>query len=378
MTPDPNSKAFIRNEIPEDAVDDVLKYKEIYDLLRANASACVWPYINENNLSLVYNTYTGKVEIEIKFTDENKHTHRFFLKTDKYRDYVATCEYLFEGGIEAPVTTFRSYAEWLMVQLWDYDYNSYLCHCDRGINFEQPLDKGYKAISTVLDIVTNNIKPIEWFLSDEPVWQFHTTYCDLSVILPLLQEEATKGRWKDVKPGNFWLACNKDSALICLDYLENGKYAMRFHLGMTKDGFAAEATDKFIDMYYRFDVYASNNYLREYYLQQNREFVKIANLILDIPFQWHALFAHGDEGFYINTYREYAFQKYCLMLDCIIPLKDNFEATERFIAPELLEKKKNFEDAVSMEFDIVEENGPNLIFTHGKYVPGTWELVYGY
>lgn len=194
----------------------------------------------------------------------------------------------------------------------------------------------------MLDIVTNNIKPIDWFLSKEPVWQLYRTYYDLCKILPLLQEEASKSRWKDVVPENFRLVRNNDYALICLDYTDNRNYTMQFRLGMTKTGFAAERTDKFMDMFYRFENHAPNEELREYFDKENREFSKIANIILEIPFSWKALLFHSDDGFYINTYRENAFQKYCLMLDWIIPFKNRYEATELYFTPELLETKNNW------------------------------------
>ncbi len=223
-------------------------------------------------------------------------------------------------------------------------------------------------MSKMLDIVTNNIKPIDWFLSKEPVWQFYRTYYDLCKILPLLQEEASKGRWKDVVPENFRLIRNSDCALICLDYTDNRNYTMQFRMGMTKTGFAAERTDKFMDMFYHFENHAPTDDLREYFDNENREFSKIANIMLEIPFSWKALLFHSDDGFYINTYRENAFQKYCLMLDWIIPFKNRYEATELYITSELLETKKQLEASLSTDFEIAKEQESDLIFSHGHFI----------
>lgn len=220
----------------------------------------------------------------------------------------------------------------------------------------------------MLDIVTNNIKPIDWFISKEPIWQFYRTYYDLQRMLPLLQEEAAKERWRDVKPENFRLIRNADCALICLDYTDNRNYTMQFRVGMKTEGFAAERTDKFMDMFYHFENHAQNEETYEYFEEQNREFSEIANIVWDVPFKWKALFFHSEDSFYINTYREYAFQKYCLMLDCIIPLKDQYEATRPFISSELLAQKRDLELALSTEFEISDGQEPDYIFSHGHYV----------
>ena len=56
------------------------------------------------------------------------------------------------------------------------------------------------------------------------------------------------------------------------------------------------------------------------------------------------------------------------MLDCIIPLKDQYEATKPFISSELLSCKKDLEIALSTELEISEEQEPDYIFTHGHYI----------
>ena len=366
MTPNPDSPKFIRHEIPDNASVRALRLREDYKLLRANIEACAWPHITSGCLRLDYNTYDGRVRITVGFTDKNKHSHTFSILS--YRGKRLQCEYEFEGSVDAPVVSFRSYAEWLMLQLWRYEIDAELCKCDRGLIISANIDNAYNVMSKMLDIVTNNIKPIDWFLSKEPVWQFYRTYYDLCKMLPLLQEEASKGRWKDVVPEDFRLVRNADCALICLDYTDNRNYTMQFRLGMTKTGFATERTDKFMDMFYHFENHAPNDELRAYLDKENREFSKIANIMLEIPFSWKALLFHSDDGFYINTYRENAFQKYCLMLDWIIPFKNRYEATELYVASELLEMKKRLETSLSTDLEISKEQEPNLIFSHGHFI----------
>ena len=366
MTPNPDSPKFIRHEIPDNASIRTLRLREDYKLLRANIEACVWPHITSGCLRLDYNTYDGRVRITVGFTDKNKHSHTFSILS--YRSKRLQCEYEFEGSVNVAVVSLRSYAEWLMLQLWQFKIDAELCKCDRGLVISTNIDNAYNVMSKMLDIVTNNIKPIDWFLSKEPVWQFHQTYNDLLKILPLLQEEASKNRWKDVKAENFRLVRNADCALICLDYTDSLNYTMQFRLGMTWAGFASERTDKFMDMFYHFENHAPNEELREYFDKENREFSKIANAILEIPFSWKALMFHSDDGFYINTYRENAFQKYCLMLDLIIPFKNRYEATEAYIAPEILETKKQLEASLSTDLKIAEEQESDRIFTHGHFL----------
>ena len=366
MTPNPDSPKFIRHEIPDYASAIALKLRDDYKLLKANIDAGVWHQIASDNLRLDYNTYDGRVRITIGFTDKNEHSHTFSIIS--YSDKKLQCEYEFEGSVDAAVLSFRSYAEWLMLQLWQFKIDAELCKCDRGLVIPTDMNSSYNVMAKMLDIVTNNIKPIDWFLSKEPVWQFYRTYYDLCKMLPLLQEEASKNRWKDVVPENFRLVRNTDCALICLDYTDNCNYTMQFRLGMTKTGFAAERTDKFMDMFYHFENHAPTEDLREYFDKENREFSKIANIILEIPFSWKALLFHSDDGFYINTYRENAFQKYCLMLDWIIPFKNRYEATELYIAPELLESKKRLEASLSTDLEISKDQEPDLIFTHGHFI----------
>lgn len=366
MTPNPDSKRFISHVIPDSASETALKLRDSYRMLEANVRASVWPHITTDGMDLKYNTYDGRILISIFFTDSNNHTHT--ISINSFGNGGAVCQYQFEGSINADVVSFRSYAEWLMLQLWQFEIDVELCNCDRGLMVSVSSDNAYDVISKMLDIVTNNIKPIDWFISKEPVWQFYCTYYDLQKMLPLLQEEAAKERWRDVKPENFRLIRNEDCALICLDYTDNRNYTMQFRVGMKKGGFAAERTDKFMDMFYHFENDAQDEEAHKYFENEYREFSQIANIVLDIPFKWKALFFHSDDGFYINTYREYAFQKYCLMLDCIIPLKDQYTASTPFVSSELMTCKRELEAILSTQFELTDDQEPDYIFTHGHYI----------
>ncbi len=56
------------------------------------------------------------------------------------------------------------------------------------------------------------------------------------------------------------------------------------------------------------------------------------------------------------------------MLDCILPFIDRYEATDIYIAPEILEKKKELEKALSTDLEILKEQEPDLIFSHGHFI----------
>lgn len=157
MSPDPNSPSFISHEIPDSASETAIIIKDIAELLRVNLSAFVWLGADENDLVLTYNSYTGDAAIEVCFTDTNNHTHHFFVKSMGYTGNQVVCEYLFNVSINADVVSFRSYAEWLMLQLWQFEIGVELCNCDRGLAVSVSPEKVYDIISKMLDIVTNNI-----------------------------------------------------------------------------------------------------------------------------------------------------------------------------------------------------------------------------
>lgn len=56
------------------------------------------------------------------------------------------------------------------------------------------------------------------------------------------------------------------------------------------------------------------------------------------------------------------------MLDWIIPFKNRYEATELYIAPQLIETKKKLEASLSTDLEISKEQDPDLIFTHGHFI----------
>lgn len=369
MTPNPNSPVFIQHHIPKDVPEYIRQFEDIYSLLRTNIEALVWKSINSNDISLEYNTYTAVVNLEIRFSDNNAHTHRVKLVGQTYcacGEHVY-CEYEHEGVFDENVIYYRSYAEWLMLELWREGFEASLCNCDRGLKINCEPKDGYKLLSFILDTVTINVKPIEWFLSDEPIWQFNTTYNDLRLILVKLREEAENERWKGVKPENFILIRTEDYAIIYLEYTDDINYKMRFRLGFTKNSFAADAPDKFMDMSYSFESISDNPEVQEYYNNENLEFCKTGNVIMDLLTTWKTLHFYGDERIYLNTYRKHAFQKFCLFLDCLLSLKDGHEAKNLLITSDIRKKKEELEAIFGTEMIITEDEDDKHIFANGHF-----------
>ena len=95
-----------------------------------------------------------------------------------------------------------------------------------------------------------------------------------------------------------------------------------------------------MDMSYSFESISNNSEVKEYYDNENVEFCKTANVVMDLLTTWKALHFYGENNIYINTYRKHAFQKFCLLLDCLLSLKDGHEAKKLLITSDIRKKKK--------------------------------------
>lgn len=369
MTPDSNSTEFIQNYIPKGASEHIKRFKGIYILLRTNIVAHVWQSVTANDISLEYNTYTAVANIKIRFIDKNAHIHHFKLvgQTSYACGEAVYCEYEHEGVFDEFVRSYRSYAEWLMLELWRGGYVASLCKSDKGLEIHCEQDDGYRLMCFLLYTVANNVKSIEWFLSDEPIWQFYTTYIDLCTILIKLQNEASNDRWKGVKPENFILTRNEDQAVIFLEYTDDVNYKMIFRLGLTKDSFAADAPDRSMDMSYSFESTSNNPEVKKYYDNENVEFCKTANVIMDLLTTWKALHFYGEELVYLNTYKKHAFQKFCLFLDCLLSLKDKHETKDPLITPDIRKKKDELEAMLRTEMIITDDEDDKHILANGHF-----------
>lgn len=155
--------------------------------------------------------------------------------------------------------------------------------------------------------------------------------------------------------------------MIRLDYVEEGLYEMRFQIGCKMDSFCAPAYDKYIDCSYRFQLLTNDTEVGEYYRKQNIEYCKLANAILDIACNWKALFFHSDDGLYISTERQLGFQKYCLMLDFALALKNDYAASEPLLPSSMMQQKSELESLMGSSFEVVFDEVQKSIFTKGKF-----------
>ena len=180
-----------------------------------------------------------------------------------------------------------------------------------------------------------------------------------------IQKEAEAERWKGVKPEFFYIKNDEMGVFLCLDYVDDGIYEMQFRIGVSKNGFSAPRTDKYIDITYNFLPIAEDEKIRQYYIDENLEFCKYADFLLTIPFSWKSLLFHSEDGAYINTMRDYSFQKFCLFLDIMIPLKNYYVSTK----PLITNAMQTIIDEMSKSFDLElkEDEEPNHIFTNGHY-----------
>lgn len=366
MYPNPNSPDFLRHEIPDYASSEALKLSNVFDLIKADIWACKWHNTKSDCLSLEYNTYDGRVCFKVYFTDQNNHTHTFAITYLGFGKRVL-CNYLFEGSIGGPSLTFRSYAEWLMLQMWKLGIDVELEHCSRGLSVTTPIDEAYNVFTQMLNIVDNNIKPIDWFLSKEKIWHFKWTYMKLNELLPHIKDEAAKGRWKDIKPQNFRLIRGEDYAYIDLEYTDDTNYIMYFRVGMSKESFAFNSIGTHMTLEYYFKNISKDRRSRSYFKKENKKFIKFANIMLEITFSWETLFIRSEDDFSIICSIESVFQKFCLMLDFIIPYKDQYQATNPYLTPEQYNAKKKLESSLSTKLKLSEKQAPELIFTYGHF-----------
>lgn len=194
------------------------------------------------------------------------------------------------------------------------------------------------------------------------------TLIELSAFLPLLRKEAEENRWQNVKPENFYLYRDDKRAVISLDYSDDYNYLIKFRIGMEDTCFGSERSDLFIDMWYEFKSISSSETLRVYYDKENEEFCEYANLLVQVPMSWNALHFNSINSVYISCYKEYALQKFYLLLDLLIPLLKRYSTTEGVIDETMLDHIHGLEELMDTEFEILENEEPTIIFGNGHFI----------
>ena len=80
------------------------------------------------------------------------------------------------------------------------------------------------------------------------------------------------------------------------------------------------------------------------------------------------VFDENHKRFEVLTSPYRAAQKYCLMLDVCLPLKDKHEAQAQLITKEMLVQKEKMENILGTKMEIVEPCDPDHPFTHGFFI----------
>lgn len=371
MTPNPKSPQFLRNEVPADAPQNLVRLYDDYKTIKKLAKQGNWPGVLPENFIFEYSTYDNNAEIVFKFIDKNQHIHRITVAF--YGDSISSAcwfSYLFKAdNFDENAITVQSFAESLMVQLWDKGIDANLCECDWGLEFTSSIDSIIQNMDILVSAIVSSIKPMEWFYSDEPIWKFYPIHSHLLKILPQIQQEAETGRWKNVKPENFRILRDKTQAYIVLTYQEAGIYDMTFKVGFDTNGFDPDVSGEWFTCEYKFDLRSTDKEVSDYYVNEQKQCCKTAAAILDI-ISYNALFAFDmdDEALTLLVKREWAFQKYCQLLDVALPVIFKHEASEPLVTKSTLEQKARLEALLNTQMEIVEDTDTKYIFDKGVFL----------
>lgn len=363
---------FISHDVPKGAPKHIETLYEEYQTVQCLAKQENWKGVRPENVVFEYNTNNNTAEILFKFIDKNQHTHNIIVSFDG--DSVsATCwfSYLFKAdNFDENALTVQSFAECLMVQLWDCGIDADLCECDWGLEFPSSIGEVALNMNTLVNAIVSSIKPMEWFYSDGTIWKFSSIHSHLLKILPQLRQEAETGRWKFVKSENFTLLRDKTQAYIVLTYQESGIFDMTFKVGFNENGFDPDVSGKWFTCEYDFNIRTQEDDIKDYYMSEQKEFCKIASVILDWT-SYNSLFAYDDDltALTLLVSQKWAFHKYCLMLDIMIPLLSKYKASKLLVTKKVLEQKAKLESLLHTEMVIVEDSDSNHIFDKGEFIP---------
>lgn len=365
MTPNPKDSRFIIHDVPAYASVHLRKFYDEFLRIEENAKNGKWSGITNDNFTFEYSTYDQSAEIIFDYIDKNEHTHK--ISVSLFQDSVsAICwfTYLLEAHNFAPTAiSVQSYAECLMLRLWDLGVDAELCKCDWGLEFSSALDSIFENMDKIVNSIISSIKPMEWFYSDEEIWRCYKVYYRLKQFLPKIKEEAAKGRWPNVRPENFLLERDKKQAHIALRYSDERIYNLAFKLGMQDNGFDQDMSGKWFECIYNYTCVSSEPDVEEYYNKEQMQICEIASNILYM-ISYKMLFFYGEENkhFGIIVEKDWAVEKFCQMLDIMLPLFYKHQVESPLITNEILEQKKKLENLLQSPMEIVDNKEPDYIF----------------
>lgn len=371
MTPNPKDPRFILHEVPNDAPENAKRLYDEYRMILELEKRVGWPGVKPENFVFEYSTYDKSAEILFNFVDKNKHTHKISVAFHgDSKSYTCWLSYLFSAdNFDGNHFSVQSFTEYLMVQLWDKGIDANLCNCDWGLEFTSSVDSIIQNMDCLVTTIVSSIKPIEWFYSDETIWKFYSIHLHLLSILPDIKNEAESGRWKKVKSENFTILRDKSQAYIVLTYQEAGIYDMTFKVGFDTNGFDPDVSGEWFSCEYNFKIHSSNQEVSDYYMSEQKECCKLASTILDI-ISYNSIFAYDQEDTALTLLvkREWAFQKYCQMLDVVLSVLFKHEASKPFITKDFLAQKEQLEAIFKTKMDIDEDSASKYIFNNGEFL----------
>ena len=196
---------------------------------------------------------------------------------------------------------------------------------------------------------------------------FDYIYENLISFLPVLQEEANKNRWKGVKAENFKIERTSEECYLMLEYEMPNCYKFFFRMGR---GEYFNFDDPYeVDVNYIFEPTSNDDELNSLLDKENNKFLTQSYPFLFSIFSHNVYFCAWDNGFQNGVELKFALQKYCLMLDVMIPLMSNYEVSQPFSINILLQYNKVLSNFISAnEFQIIENSSSLYLFNQGKWI----------
>lgn len=364
-------------ELPQYCYGDDRRVRADYNRLTSWMQKAKSPVIRSGKSALEVDTYNGFIYIRACFVDDIDHKHTFSVRytpinpgSERNAGLIpqVECRYLWDGVVNTNKRTFNSFTECLMLELWRFNIDVELADCSRGLRVLVPAEDTVDTLTSMMQITSVSLKPMEWFTSDYTGWVFYPVHRFLTEDLLLkLQDEAREDRWKNLVPANFMISRAADHALLCVEYGEESLYRMCFSIGLKDGGLSVPNIYKYLDIEFEVENLASNSEVHKYVDEALADFLTFARAYMEIAFSYHALFASSSNGFTITVERKWAFNKFCLLLDLFHGLVDSYSAEKPLITSERNVTIRKLNQTVVSDLEIVRDDDSLNIFANGAF-----------
>lgn len=144
---------------------------------------------------------------------------------------------------------------------------------------------------------------------------------------------------------------------------------MTFKVGIGENGFDPDISGEWFFCEYKFDLRTSDTEIRDFYMPEQEVCCKTASAILDM-IDYNSLFAYDETNTALTLLveREWAFQKYCLILDVLIPILFKHESEKPFIPNSVMEQKVKLEALLNTTMEVVGDKDSKLVFNQGQFL----------